>query len=257
MELQEIKNVFIKLGIKEGDCVMLSSDVLGIWNACREVGEEFSGEKVIQYLQEIITTQGTILIPTYNWDFSNKQKYNYIKSKSKTGMLGNVALKMENFKRTKHPLYSFAVWGKEQEKFMNMNNIDSFGSDSPFQYLHKNNAKNIILDVDFPSCFTFVHYVEQHEGVSYRFIKEFTGEYTDVNEEVSNRVYSMFVRYLELDVKFANCYNQFMCDHVIDKEVVVEDIYFRSVNFKDAYEVIKKDIKDNGAKNIVTYIGQV
>ena len=57
--------------------------------------------------------------------------------------MGKTALKRDDFKRTKHPIYSFAVWSADQELLCNMDNKDAFGDDSLFQYMVDKNVKNI------------------------------------------------------------------------------------------------------------------
>ena len=41
---------------------------------------------------------------------------------------------------------------------------------------------------------TFYHHVEEVYGVDYRYHKEFYGEYEDLNGEITERKYSLFVR---------------------------------------------------------------
>lgn len=256
MNLDKLRKIFTEIGIQRGDSILLTSEVLGLWNLFREANNEFNPESIITCLQEIITAEGTILIPTYNWNICENKFYDYNRSKSKTGALGNVSLKMPGFKRTYHPIYSFAVWGKKSDIFLNMDNRDSFGMGSPFDYFYKNNFKNIFIDTGFAKGFTFIHYVEQCCNANYRFIKEFDGEYVDENGNTKNCSCSMFVRYLDIDVKFADHIDEFLENTIIDKEVVVNGVIFRSVDFRKAFDVIAEDIINNKARNIVSYLNQ-
>ena len=256
MNLNKLKEIFVEIGLQKGDSILLTSEVLGLWNLFREANNEFNPESIITCLQEIISEEGTILIPTFNWNICSNKYYDYNKTKSKTGMLGNVALKMPGFKRTYHPIYSFAVWGKERDIFLSMDNKDSFGIGSPFDYFYKNNYKNIFIDIGFADSFTFIHYVEQCHNVDYRFVKEFNGEYVDENGNTKECTCSMFVRHLDIDLKFTDHVDEFLEKTIIDKEEVVDGIIFRSVNFKKAFEVIAEDIINNNARNIVSYSNQ-
>ncbi|MDR1803346.1 MAG: AAC(3) family N-acetyltransferase, partial [Treponema sp.] len=103
----------------------------------------------------------------------------YHKTPSMTGSLSRVALKRKDFIRSRHPMYSFAVWGKYQDFLYLLDNTDSFGDNSPFNFLYKNLGKNLIMDVDYQHCFTFLHYVEEAVGVVYRYIKHFSAIYID------------------------------------------------------------------------------
>ena len=58
------------------------------------------------------------------------------------GSMGSFALKRKDFRRTKNPIYSFAVTGKDKDYLCNLNHNNCFDFDSPFGYLIKNHAKN-------------------------------------------------------------------------------------------------------------------
>jgi len=58
---------------------------------------------------------------------------------------------------------------------LSFTNESSFGSDSPFAYLHREKGKMLMIGVDYQSSFTFVHYVEECRQVNYRYIKTFNG----------------------------------------------------------------------------------
>ena len=67
--------------------------------------------------------------------------FDYKKTPSNCGSLSNIALQRSDFKRTKHPIHSFAVFGKHKNYLCNLENKSSWGEDSPFKFLYKN-SKN-------------------------------------------------------------------------------------------------------------------
>ena len=166
-----------KIPIKNGDVVLFSSDSLRLNVYMKKNNEELDFHKLLDLLIEKIGVNGTLLLPTYNWDFCRGETFDYLNTPSKTGAISQAALSHPAFKRTKHPLYSWAVTGKDKEYLCSLNNNDSFGKDSPFNYLYERKAKNVILDVTMQNCFTYVHYVEECIGVPYRYLKKFTGIY--------------------------------------------------------------------------------
>lgn len=198
-----LKDIPLKLELKKGDSVFISSDITRLGEICMDHGDKFRPNDLLESVMEVIGPTGTILLPTYNWGFCHGETFDYCRTKGKTGSLGNIALKRSDFKRTQHPIYSFAVWGKDQEYLCNLPNKSAFEEESPFGYLRRNHAINIIINVPLEHSFTFTHYVEQmmeHElEIYYRYHKDFTSVYRDAdgNEEV--RTYSMFVRYLDLE----------------------------------------------------------
>lgn len=98
--------------IQKGDVVYVVSDILELAKNARENGERFDRDVFLDSLKEAVGENGTLLIPTFNWDFCRGIPFDYVKTPGKTGALGNAALKRSDFKRTRHPIYSFAVWEK-------------------------------------------------------------------------------------------------------------------------------------------------
>ena len=133
------------IGIEKGDVVLLTSDITDLFLQCQEHGERFDPNVLLDRFQEAIGEVGTLLVPTYNWGFCQGKTFDYRKTPSKTGAIGNAALRRKDFRRTKHPIYSFAVWGKDTEYLCALDNVESFGADSPFAYLEKVNGKNVFI----------------------------------------------------------------------------------------------------------------
>ena len=193
-----------------------------------------------------------ILIPTYNWDFCKGKTFDIKNTPSQTGILGKIALSRDDFKRTKHPVYSFAVWGEDGDYLVNLDNVESFDKNSPFGYLHRKNAQMVIFDKNLQHSFTFVHYVEymNKELVDYRYVKFFEADYVDENGNKSRRKYSMFVRDLDKNVQtFLEDLERLFVEKNIMHLKTVEGITVRNINLSKAYDFIKNDIK-NGAKHI-------
>ena len=243
-----------QLNINTGDIVMVSSDIKRLILSTLENGETFDIDCFIDSLVEKVGTEGTLLFPTYNWDFCKGKPFDYKKTKPyKVGSLGKAALKRNDFRRTAHALYSFAVFGKDQDYLCAMNNTDSFGTDSPFKYLHKD-AKALQIDVPLSQCFTFAHYVEQQVGVPYRFIKTFTAPYIDAVGHREIRSYSMYVRYLDANVKtiLAPIEDDLARSGKIQYQVINE-ITYSTLMFSDFYKVAEDDIIHNGAEKLASY----
>ena len=243
-----------KMNIKKGENIFIASDILRIGLKFYEKKETFDLDIFLDKLKEKITKEGTIVFPTYNWDFCKGISFDYNKTKSKTGALSQKALKRKEFQRTQHPIYSFAVWGKNSQELCNLNNSSSFGLDSPFSYFKEKDYKMVFIDVSFTNSLTFTHYIEESLKVDYRFLKTFKGKYIDKNNSETEREYSMYVRYLEFDV-----------GHNMDKlEISAENKKILKVNnfynipikncrLKELANIIEKDIKENDSLNIAEY----
>ena len=138
-------NIIDHLNIKKGEIILLSSDVIKLICVCRENNEIFNPNKFIDSIIDKIGIDGTLIFPTYNWDFCNGTTFDYNNNISKTGSLSNVALKRKDFTRTLHPIYSHAVYGRDREYLCSVNNKSAFGPDSLFAYLHEKKAKQIFI----------------------------------------------------------------------------------------------------------------
>lgn len=256
--MEKIINTIKQLGVNEGDVLFVSSDIMRlIWNI-QQVTEDISVNMIIDALQGIIGVNGTLIFPTYNWGFCKGETWNYHKTKCLTGALGLVALKRADFKRTQHPIYSFAVWGKDQDLLCAMTNTSSFGADSPFAYLEHRQAKNLVIDVPLNHCFTFVHYVEQQSGaVTYRYEKNFTAKYVDEDGHESIRTYSMFVRDLDIDVEnILEPIEQQMLDEKVATRTTLYDVPITLIDLRKSRDLIMEDILNNRSRKICKYIGQ-
>jgi len=225
-------------------------------------GERFDRDKFLEAILDTIGEEGTLLIPTFNWDFCHGVAFDYHKTPCKTGTLGTVALRHPAFRRTQHPLYSFAVAGKDQQLLCQMQNVSSFGDDSPFGYLERCHGKSVLIDLHYTDCFTFVHHCEEVCGVNtYRFQKTFTAQYIDAEGHESTRSYSMLVRsyelYEETDLTLIGekMENPSAFDGISDmpaaaRLVMLNDIPYRLVDLAAAAPIIKDDIRHNASRGL-------
>lgn len=254
----ELKDYAKYMDVQKGDIIFLSSDSRRMLCDAMRNQADSDLNLFLDGLIKKVGKEGTIILPTYNWEFCEGKGFDYNKTKSKTGILSVIALERKDFKRTKHPIYSFAVYGKYKEELCAMENIDSFGEDSPFAFLREHNVKNYVIDVTLENCFTYVHFVEEQSGiVSYRYIKNFEGDYIDEDGICTKRVYSMFVRKLDLDVQ--STVDLIEDDFIrtgIEYEIQINSSKIKCIHMGDAYDIILSDIRDNRSKKICTYKGQ-
>ncbi len=253
--LRELAN---KLHLYSGENLFVTSDVKRLLYSLVENGDETDLNILIEGIQSILGPEGTLVFPTFNWAFCKGTAYDHYKTPCKTGSLGKLALQRDDFRRTKHPIYSFAVWGKGTQDMCSIDNKSSFGADSPFTYMMEKDFNNLFIDKDLMHSFVFVHYVEENNGpVPYRYLKDFTAEYTDENGETSVRTYSMNVRDLDMDVQ--NRIDPFEPDFKaagVEEEFLINDIEYKLINLRGAYPIIAQDVRNNKSRKVCSYIGQ-
>lgn len=245
-----MKNIFNGLNINDGDKVLVSSDILRLLMKLDKGGEKLNPDFIIDMLIEKVGKHGTLMFPTFNWDFCKGVEFNYKKTMSLCGALANTALKRKDFLRTKNPIYSFAVTGKDKNLICNMKHNNSFSLDSPFGYLIKNKGKNLFIDLHYRvGGFPFVHLAEQQVGVKYRYLKTFNGFYIDASNNKSKVNYSMYVR--DPSSKVAKTFIHEKFDNILKKvnaykEVFMEEISLTLIDIEKAYNLLVDDLKNDG-----------
>lgn len=247
---------FIKSAdIQKGDSVYLVSDVTKLGLEAYKNGERLDMNKIIDVLMEMVGEEGNLLFPVFSWDFCRGKGFDIKTTKSTCGSLTEASRRRPEFKRTRHPLYSFMVWGKDTDYLCGLDNKNSWGNGTIFEWLGTVDAKCLSLGVHTLYGFTGSHHMEQTVGVSYRFDKAFTGEYKDENGEVSERTYTMYVR--DLDINALEI-DEKPLGKIMEKQGLSVVKHYGKVpmcvyKVRDAYAAYEKDIKENGSRNMYTF----
>lgn len=242
--------------IHKGDCLYVVSDMMELAKVYREMGERLNLDTLIEELQRMVGEEGTLLFPTFNWDFCKGIAFDYHKTPVRTGALPKAALKRKDFARTAHPLYSFAVWGAKADELLQMDYPDAFGKGTIFEKMEQWDAKVLVIGVGALAGTTYIHHVEQIVGVPYRYNKEFTGDYTDAEGVCSERTYRMFVRDLEMDPRHINGFAPL--EEKMYEEGLIHGADFHQVpchfmTVRDLDGAVSKDILENASRNMYTY----
>lgn len=232
--------------LKKNDIVYLTSDIMPLVLNFRKQKEIFDPNKFIDAIIKKIGPNGTLLLPSFNWDFCKGKKYNYSHSPPQTGSLPKIVFKRKDFKRTKHPIYSFLVWGKDKKFLCNLNNKSGYGYKSPFWYLHKFKAKQFFIGVDYKRIgFSFMHYSEEKIGTKYRFFKNFSSIYIDENRKEKVLTYKLYVKDLR---KSIDCHTDPKLDNILIRKnayfrYTINDIYFGIIDLGIAGDILEKELK--------------
>ena len=189
-----------KSGLEFGDTVLVHSNCSRIFKQMRKAGFKLSIEDILQSFIEAIGLQGTLLLPLFNFDFTQGAPFNISTTPSRMGSLTEAGRKHSEVVRTGHPIYSFAVIGKHAPRFVGLQNFSGYGSDSPLALLRELDGKIAVLDLAEQDSMTFYHHVEEMDNVPYRYHKTFRGLYTDTSGKTEEREFGLFVRNLKMGV---------------------------------------------------------
>lgn len=181
-------------GINPGDLVLIHSSLR------RTLSEHNTTvQEVFESFLEAVGPTGTLMFPLFNFDFTKSTPFDIRSTPSQMGALTEAARLYPGAVRSGHPIYSFSVIGPLAHKF-DLDNFSGYGSDSPFAMLKELDGKIAVLDLADLNSMTFYHYIEEMHKVTYRYHKEFSGDYTDANGSTSKKTYGLFVRDLEKGV---------------------------------------------------------
>ena len=187
---------FKELGLEPNDIVLVHSSFKSFG------GVEGGPQTVIDSILEIIGNSGTLIVPTFNFDFCEKDPvFDIINTPSKMGIITELVRNNPNSIRTKDPVYSFSILGKYAKELSQNYVDDSYGKNSIFAKLREFNGKIMIIGLPYTNSMTFFHHVEEMQEVEYRFTKEFHGKYINKEREEEHCRISFRVRDLNRGIK--------------------------------------------------------
>ena len=195
-----LNNKWNSSGIQKNDSILLHSSFKRTFKEISKEGYVFEPSDILESLIDYIYPNGTIVFPTFNFEFNDGIRYDYHKTLSHMGIVTELARQHPESIRTLNPVYSFAVIGKDSFKFKNIDNESWYSKKSPFNIIHNDNYKIFILDLNERNSQTFAHYCEEYFQVPWKYYKSFSGEYTNHNKETKTRIYKGYVRDLEKGV---------------------------------------------------------
>ena len=196
LTFEKLVEGFRDLCVEEGDTLLVHSSY-------KSLGEVDGGpHTVIHALEAVLDTakEGTLIMPTFNFDFNKGVPWDVRKTRSKMGALTEVVRMDPRAKRVFHPFYSFAVLGKHAEMLGSLRYKSAYERNSVFGKLRDLDGKIMVIGLSYNNSMTFFHHIEQMEGVDYRFLKQFTGEVTDENGNTYTDTVEMLVRDIDKGV---------------------------------------------------------
>lgn len=244
--ISELSEWWNRSGIEKGDTVLLHSSLSDFMRHLKSENKFVTPHDILESFILSVGSEGTLILPTFNFDFTKGKTFDIRNTRSETGTLTEIARLHKDFIRTGHPLFSFVVTGKLKNEIGRINNLSAFGKDSPFAKLMENDGKIAALDIAGEFCMTFYHFVEESENAPNRYFKTFRGKYIDINGIESEREYIQYSRKIDMGV-VTNV--QPMEEYLWSKEFYTgnrpgEDTRLHVIKAKKVYEESAKIIRE-------------
>ena len=240
LTVEDLVEGFQKLGVEQGDTLLVHSSY-------KSFGEVDGGPAtVIHALEAALGTdgEGTLIMPTFNFDFNKGVPWDVRKTRSKMGALTEIVRMDPKAKRVFHPFYSFAILGKHAEMLGSLRYKSAYERDSVFGRLRDLDGKIMVIGLSYNNSMTFFHHIEQMEGVDYRFLKQFTGEVTDENGETYTDTFEMLVRDIDKGVMtMVDPMGELMEEAGVIKSRKIGDADVKLMNANEVYEFTAREMK--------------
>ncbi len=231
---------FQKMGLTSGDVLLVHSSYKSFG------GVEGGPQTVIDAISSILTDDGTLIVPTFNYDFCDGKPFDIKKTPSKMGIISELVRTDSNSKRTLDPVFSFAILGKHRDYLANLRSEHSFGPNSIFAKLRELDAKIMIIGLAYNESMTFFHHIEETQGCDYRYFKEFKGSITNYDDVKQDGKIVLFVRDIERGVQNAvDKMGSIMEQEGIVKSIIIGESEIKIMNVNDVYKRTTEEMKKN------------
>jgi len=195
LKFDDLVAAFEAAGLESGDTLLVHSSYKSFG------GVDGGPQTVIDALLAALGNQGTLIMPTFNFDFCKGEPWDVRSTPSQMGAITNMVREHPEARRVFHPIYSFAVLGVKAEFLTQERCKSSYGRNSLFGKLRDLDGKIMIVGLSYTNSMTFFHHVEEMEGVDYRYMKSFTGLVTDEHGKTYEDTFTMLVRDIEKNVE--------------------------------------------------------
>jgi aminoglycoside 3-N-acetyltransferase len=189
---EDVVHALRQVGVVEDDTLFAHS-FLGAFGIL-----EGGAESVIKAFDTVIGSGGTLILPTYTLSFLKGQPYDHERSASEVGQLTECFRRQSGVTRTFQPLYSHAIRGAKLGYYADHTSMNGLGPESLFERLRRDDAQILLFGCPMDAA-TFIHYVEQTAGATYRFLKTFKGEVSRDGKTVTGEI-QHYARYLNAGV---------------------------------------------------------
>lgn len=233
----DLKKGFTELGIKAGMKVVVHSSL------SRFGYVEGGADTVIDVLMELLTEEGTLVMPSFNHEapYFAGDIFDVTKTPTTNGIIPDTFWRCAGVSRSINPTHPFAAWGKDHERYTKDHQPTSaMGPDSPLGRLMEDGGYCLLLGVGYRSN-TFHHYVETCEGAPCLRLR---GEVFPVRlaDGTETTAHTWSWRGGMCKITDPAAYAPLM--RAIDREVKIGDATVNFYKLSEGYEVIAKCLRE-------------
>lgn len=242
LTFEQLVDGFRNLGVMQGDTLLVHSSY-------KSFGEVDGGPATVnRALEAALGTDkdGTLIMPTFNFDFNKGEAWDVRTTPSKMGVLTELVRKDPRAKRVFHPFYSFAILGKHAEMLGALRYKSAYERNSVFGKLRDLDGKIMVIGLSYNNSMTFFHHIEQMEGVDYRFLKQFTGQVTDENGNTYTDTFEMLVRDIDKGVlTMVDPMGALMEEKGVIKSAKIGEADVKLMKANEVYEFTAREMRRN------------
>ncbi len=240
LTFEQLVDGFRNLGVRRGDTLLVHSSY-------KSFGEVDGGPATVnRALEAALGTDkdGTLIMPTFNFDFNKGEAWDVRTTPSKMGVLTELVRQDPRAKRVFHPFYSFAILGKHAEMLGALRYKSAYERNSVFGKLRDLDGKIVVIGLSYNNSMTFFHHIEQMEGVDYRFLKQFTGQVTDENGNTYTDTFEMLVRDIDKGVlTMVDPMGALMEEHGVIKSAKIGEADVKLMKANEVYEFTAREMR--------------
>ena len=193
----ELENFIKEIDLPKNQILFLHVRLKGLAD---DVPYDTLSKKIMGLFEDLYSPK-TILVPTFTYTYTKSGIYNKMESPSEVGRFSEEIRKVYGSEyRTNNPVFNVIDTKKYFAKY-NLKEETAFGNDSLMHLLHDKGHIVINLNVEkFIS--TYLHFLEYHHNVPYRYIKSFPGEVIISPKNTKQVDYKYHVRDLDADTSW-------------------------------------------------------
>ena len=136
-----INKALMAVGLNRGELVLVHSDASAVIKLLGDANLDRALELMRLSFAEILGDEGTLLVPTFNWNFCKGHPYDAAKTQSQLGLFSNYILNRPEAIRSVHPFFPFSGIGPHAHSLFSGISKSSFGLESVFDRLMQSNGK--------------------------------------------------------------------------------------------------------------------